>query len=110
VTAADGPRADGTAVTRPRRWLILAALVAVVLLAALLVVTIRQGPDRTIVGQVRVVEPHRLCVSDAGRKDACVIVDVPERVHGLGVGDCVRMRYSAQEILVSVQREPSGCA
>jgi hypothetical protein len=89
----------------------LVALVVVatgVLLMALVLLTQEEGPNRTVTGPATTAEPHRLCVGDAS--PVCVEVHAPERVAGLAVGDCVRMRYSAQAILVSVRRlDPADC-
>ena len=90
------------------RLVALAVVAIVVLVVGLAVFTRDQGPNRTVTGAATTVEPHRLCV--AGDSTVCVGVDVPGRVSGVAVGDCVRMRYSAQAILISIRRlEPTEC-
>ena len=94
--------------TRSRgRLLVVATAVAV--LALLVILINREGPDRTITGTITSVESHRVCVAaSAGSDRTCVGVDSPQEVANLSSGDCVRMRYSAQSALISVA-QTSGC-
>ncbi|HEU5085241.1 MAG TPA: hypothetical protein VFU14_18000 [Acidimicrobiales bacterium] len=100
--------AQPTARRRARGAAVLAALV--VALVVLVVIVAREGPDRTVVGTAIRVEPHQLCVAQAGGRDVCVFVDAPQQLDDVAVDDCVRVRYSSEEILVSVSTEPGACS
>lgn len=84
--------------------MVISVIVAVTLLTLLAVVIWREGPDRTVIGRVVSVEPHRICVaSSADRAPQCVHVDAPQEVAGVSPGDCVRVRYSAPSLLAHLQ-------
>ena len=91
-----------------RPWLPRPALVfiavAVVAIVAVVVLIRREGPDRTVVGVVAVVEDHRVCVEPGDGAQVCSQVDRPGDVADVEQGDCVRMRRSGGGILVSIDR------
>lgn len=91
-----------------RRFLV-AVAVALVALAALAIITIREGPDRTVVGTATTVEPHQLCVTPSGGPQVCAFVDAPQQVRDFSEGDCIRMRYSPDDILADAARAPGAC-
>jgi hypothetical protein len=101
--AADG---HGLTVTRSTPWRRLVALAAVVVtaLVILLVVIYREGPDRTITGRITSVELHQVCVDPSEGADVCVGVDSPDDMPNVSSGECVRLRYSADDLLVSLRR------
>lgn len=95
----------------PRRRLnprvAIAVALAAVAIAAITVAIALQGPDVTILGEVTVVEGHRLCVTDA-TGEQCAHVDEPGHVRDVRVGDCVRARRSGSGVLESVEAA-AGC-
>jgi len=95
----------------PRRWLnhrgAIAVALAAAVIAAITVAIALQGPDVTILGEVTVVESHRLCVTGVSGEQ-CAQVDEPVRVREIRVGDCVRARRSGSGILESVE-VAAGC-
>lgn len=95
--------------SRAIRWPIVLGVVAVVALALLLVVIVREGPDRTVTGTISGLRSHRVCVADGTSPAVCVHEDSPQRLVGFVVGDCVRLRYSAEELVVSLDRVSGGC-
>jgi hypothetical protein len=78
-------------------------------LALLAIATLRAGPDRTVTGTVTEQQPHRVCVADATGRDVCVHVDSPQVLVDSAVGDCVRLRYSADRTLESLDPVSDGC-
>ena len=93
---------------RGRSRLVLMLLV-VAALAALVVVLAREGPDKRLTGPVTERQPHRLCVAGSNGRDVCVRVDSPERVADVALGDCVAIRYSAEEVLIALDSLVDGC-
>lgn len=85
------------------------ALLAVVVLAGLLIIIARKGPDRTTIGTITEQASHRVCVDDGTGVEVCKGVDAPERLAGFAVGDCVGLRYSAEGILIAIDRRPGAC-
>lgn len=94
--------------TRDRLPLLL-ILMVLAALAALLVVVTREGPDQKLTGPVTERQAHRLCVAGSNAQDVCVRVDSPQRVADVAVGDCVTIRYSAEEVLSALDVAVSGC-
>lgn len=92
------------------RWMprVLIAL-AIVALAALVVAISQDGPDHTVTGTVTARQAHRVCVGRPTGPDVCAHADSPESISGVSTGDCVRIRYSAEDLLVSLDRVSSGC-
>lgn len=84
-------------------------LFAVVVLVGLVIMIARKGPDRSTVGTITEQASHRVCVTDEKGVEVCKGVDSPERLVGFAVGDCVRLRFSAEGILVAIDRRPGAC-
>lgn len=84
-------------------------LFAVVVLVGLMIMIARNGPDRTTIGTITEQAPHRLCVDGGTGVAVCTGVDSPERLVGFAVGDCVRLRSSAEGILIAIDRRPGAC-
>jgi hypothetical protein len=76
----------------------------VIALVALTVVIKREGPDRTVVGVVSVLEEHRICVGPPGSSATCAHVDAPTMTEGVQRDECIRLRRSAQGDFVSAHR------
>lgn len=88
---------------------VLVILVGVAIaLVALTVVIWRQGANESIVGVVTVLESHRICVEPTGSPRVCALVDAPSMTEGVHLGDCVRLRRSAQDLLVAVAAQSSA--
>lgn len=93
-----------------RRWPLLRLALAVAALVLLVVVIARTGPDRTVTGTITEHQGHRVCVADGAGPAVCVVADSPERLVEYAAGDCVRLRYSADMILVSLARVAEPCS
>jgi hypothetical protein len=76
--------------------------VALVLLflAFQVIANLWDGPDKTVVGTVSTLETRLLCVTAADSPPVCVQFDAPVDVEGLALGDCVKVVYSAEGILM----------
>jgi hypothetical protein len=87
------------------RWrgLTLSVVIAVVVVSALIALILREGPDHTLTGRVRSIELHGICVGRPTDGPACIHVDAPEDVADVHPGDCVRVRYSADDLLIALQ-------
>lgn len=72
-------------------------------LVALAVASARESSDRTLTGTVTARESHRVCVGQPASQDVCVRADSPQRLADISAGDCVRIRYSPEEILISIE-------
>lgn len=97
------------AMRRRSGWPLLLALVAVFGLVALVVVIAREGPDRTVTGTITELQSHRVCIADGNGPEVCVRANSPERLASVARGECVRARYSAEDILISLDRVADGC-
>ncbi len=82
---------------------------ALVALVALAIVIARKGPDRTLTGTITELKSHRVCIADGDASPVCMQVDAPERLTNASPGDCVRARYSAEGILISIDPMTDGC-
>ncbi len=78
-------------------------------LAILIVVISQEGPDRTVTGRVTERQSHRICVGRSTGPDICVRADSPESIGAVSTGDCIRVLYSAEEVLISLDRVDRGC-
>lgn len=77
-------------------------LLVVAALVALVVAIAREGSDRTLTGTVTQRESHRVCVGRPAGQDVCVRADSPQRLADVSAGECVRIRYSPEEVLISI--------
>jgi len=85
------------------------AVAAAVGLVALVISINRESPDRTVAGTVTEVQAHRLCVAGGDGVVVCVRAVSPERIASTAPGDCVRVRYSSDEVLISLDPTTGGC-
>lgn len=83
--------------------------VAVAALAILVVTIASEGPDQTMTGTVTERESHRICVARPPRPDLCVRANSPEIISEISTGDCIRLHYSAEDVLISLDRVKRGC-
>ena len=85
-------------------WPLLLAFVAILGLVVLVVAIAREGPDRTVTGTITQLQSHRVCIADGNGPVVCVRADSPERLASAARGDCVRARYSAEDLLISLDQ------
>lgn len=80
-------------------------VIALVMLAiaSVTVLIVRSAPNLVVVGTVRSIGTHRLCVS-AKSQTTCVEADSPRSIEGFAPGDCVRVTSSSNGTLVNVQQ------
>lgn len=73
-------------------------------LGVLGVVLSRAGGDRSVTGTISEQASHRVCVDDGSGPVVCVRVVSPVPLAAFSVGDRVRLSYSAELSLVSLER------
>lgn len=92
---------------RPISRLVIAALaLACIGVASIIVLLLRSAPDVVVVGTVRSIGSHRLCVS-AATEHRCAESDSPRSIEGFVAGDCVRLTTSSNGTLIKVQHVPA---
>lgn len=86
------------------RGVIAAIALALLVIASVTVLIQRSAPDLQVVGTIRSVGSHRLCVSAATEKPLCVEADSPRTIAGLAPGDCVRVASTSNHTLINIER------
>lgn len=84
-------------------------LAAVVGLGLLVTIVVGEDPDRTTTGVVSESRPHRVCLARETGSAMCVRVNSPQRLDDTAVGDCVRIRFSAENVLADLDEATGDC-
>jgi hypothetical protein len=85
-----------------RLWAGALVTAAAIFIIVELYLTAGEGPDLVRTGRLTVLELHRICVQAEPSNPVCVRVERPSDLTSFGVGDCVAVVYSPEEILVRI--------
>lgn len=98
--------AVGAEAERPifSRSVMLAIAMAVTVIALVTALILRSAPEDVVVGTIRSVGTHRLCVAAPTEKPRCVEADSPRSLEGFEPGDCVRVTSSSSRTLINLER------